>query len=1372
MKHVFGDKQRRFSIRKLTVGIASVAIGLVFVNDVTGMSRVEASLSVEDSNYINQAAPDNAALVQYIRQALETISKAADSTVLPTSIQNLKTKVQSLSTKNESDYTESAWQAFQGKLTTAKSKLDEAERAYNKAVAIKPNASSYETTINELITSYPEYNTVVIRVREGETTEDAENRHLTNIRRINQVLTAKYAELRETAQLVKEVLPPVDGDIAAQQLNSITSAENILEHNRKESTVAQEQHADLMAGLFEDNKVVLSGTSNLRGTITLEDQTKIKAFLEAYSPSVGETSVFTTYAGALEYRFNNDGTITITYTDDNSSDTVPLSSFAKGGATETNHPTATYSVTYNYVSGTPDKTLPSSITAPAVVNDKHTGDVVASPTGQTDVEDAANQGTWHFNGWDKASVTVGTSDETVTGTWNFVPTPPAATYSVTYNYVSGTPDKTLPSSITAPAVVSDKHTGDVVASPTGQTDVEDAANQGTWHFNGWDKASVTIGTANEVVTGIWNFVPTPAATYSVTYTYVSGTPDKTLPSNITAPAVVSDKHTGDVVASPSGQTDVEDVANQGTWHFNGWDKASVTIGTANETVTGTWNFVPTPPAATYTVTYNYVSGTPDKTLPSSITAPAAVNDKHTGDVVASPSGQTDVEDTANQGTWHFNGWDKASVTIGTANEVVTGTWNFVPTPPAATYTVTYNYVSGTPDKNLPSSITAPAVVSDKHTGDVVASLTGQIDVEDTANQGTWHFNGWDKASVTIGTANETVTGTWNFVPTPPAVTYTVTYNYVSGTPDKSLPSSIIAPAAVNDKHTGDVVASPSGQTDVEDAANQGTWHFNGWDKASVTIGTANEVVTGTWNFVPTPPAATYTVTYNYVSGTPDKSLPSSITAPAVVSDKHTGDVVASPSGQIDVEDTATQGTWHFNGWDKPSVTIGAANETVTGTWTFTATPGENPSTTPGTATPGENPGTTPGTATPGENPSTTPGTTTPGENPGTTPGTATPGENPSTTPGTATPGENPDTTPGITTPGENPSTTPGTTTPREKPDTTPGIATPGDTPSTTPDTAIPGYTPGTATPGENPGTTPGTTTPGENPGTTPGTATPEENPSTTPDTAIPGENPSTTPGTTTPGEKPDTTPGTAIPGDTPSTTPDTAPSGENPSTTPDTAILGDTPSTTPDTASSGDTPGTTPDTATPGENPGVTPDTITPRTTDLYVSGREGNTLSNSVAEEWSEKDSHWFYQLEDNSYIANEWKQINGTWYRFDNSGLMQTGWVKDNGTWYYLNQSGAMQTGWVKDNGTWYYLNDSGAMQTGWIQDNGTWYYLNDSGAMQTGWVKDNDTWYYLDNSGAMKTGWFTVSGKWYYAYSSGALAVDTTVDGYTVNVNGEWV
>ena len=477
--------------------------------------------------------------------------------------------------------------------------------------------------------------------------------------------------------------------------------------------------------------------------------------------------------------------------------------------------------------------------------------------------------------------------------------------------------------------------------------------------------------------------------------------------------------------------------------------------------------------------------------------------------------------------------------------------------------------------------------------------------------------------------------------------------------------------AVSEKHTGDVVASPTGQTDVEDTANQGTWHFNGWDKPSVTIGTANETVTGTWNFVPTPPAATYSVTYNYVSGTPDKTLPSSITAPAVVNEKHTGDVVASPSGQTDVEDAANQGIWHFNGWDKASVTIGTANETVTGTWIFTATPGEKPDTTSGTTTPGEKP-------------STTPGTTTPGEKPDTTPGTTTSGEKPDTTSGTTIPGEKPSTTPGATTPGEKPGTTPGTVTPGEKPDTAPG----------------------TATPGEKPSTTPGTTTPGENPSTTPGT----------------------TPGTETPGGNPEM---------------------PNPPVHELPEFNGGVPGI-PEVHDKPEFNGGVP---TPGTSTTSNPRGTTPRTTYLFVTSKEDKTLPNSVVEGWSKKDGQWLYQLEDGSHIVNEWKQINGTWYHFDNSGLMQTGWIKENGTWYYLNDSGAMQTGWVKENGTWYYLNNSGAMQTGWLKENGTWYYLNQSGSMETGW--------------------FTVSDKWYYANESGALAINTTTpDGYTVNANGEWV
>ena len=39
-----------------------------------------------------------------------------------------------------------------------------------------------------------------------------------------------------------------------------------------------------------------------------------------------------------------------------------------------------------------------------------------------------------------------------------------------------------------------------------------------------------------------------------------------------------------------------------------------------------------------------------------------------------------------------------------------------------------------------------------------------------------------------------------------------------------------------------------------------------------------------------------------------------------------------------------------------------------------------------------------------------------------------------------------------------------------------------------------------------------------------------------------------------------------------------------------------------------------------------------------------------------------------------NEWKQINDTWYHFDNSGAMQTGWLNDNDKWYYFDQTGAL--------------------------------------------------------------------------------------------------
>ena len=96
-----------------------------------------------------------------------------------------------------------------------------------------------------------------------------------------------------------------------------------------------------------------------------------------------------------------------------------------------------------------------------------------------------------------------------------------------------------------------------------------------------------------------------------------------------------------------------------------------------------------------------------------------------------------------------------------------------------------------------------------------------------------------------------------------------------------------------------------------------------------------------------------------------------------------------------------------------------------------------------------------------------------------------------------------------------------------------------------------------------------------------------------------------------------------------------------------------------------------------------------------------------------------------------------------------------------------------WVQSGSSWWYKHADGSYTTnGWEKINGTWYHFDQAGWMQTGWVKDNGTWYYLNNNGSMATGWYKVGEKWYYSYASGALAVNTTVNGYTVNENGEWV
>ena len=75
------------------------------------------------------------------------------------------------------------------------------------------------------------------------------------------------------------------------------------------------------------------------------------------------------------------------------------------------------------------------------------------------------------------------------------------------------------------------------------------------------------------------------------------------------------------------------------------------------------------------------------------------------------------------------------------------------------------------------------------------------------------------------------------------------------------------------------------------------------------------------------------------------------------------------------------------------------------------------------------------------------------------------------------------------------------------------------------------------------------------------------------------------------------------------------------------------------------------------------------------------------------------------------------------------------------------------------------------GWQQnDSGQWsYYRN--GEPVKGWLSDDQKWYWLDKTTGMMFagGWKQIDGKWYYFYTDGTMAVNTTIDGYTIGSDG---
>lgn len=104
-----------------------------------------------------------------------------------------------------------------------------------------------------------------------------------------------------------------------------------------------------------------------------------------------------------------------------------------------------------------------------------------------------------------------------------------------------------------------------------------------------------------------------------------------------------------------------------------------------------------------------------------------------------------------------------------------------------------------------------------------------------------------------------------------------------------------------------------------------------------------------------------------------------------------------------------------------------------------------------------------------------------------------------------------------------------------------------------------------------------------------------------------------------------------------------------------------------------------------------------------------------AFAGEWKQNDIGWWYQNDDNTYIKDDWLELNGKWYHFDENGYMQTGWLYLPSGTYYLESSGEMRTEDLVSGSTTYRFHSSGNCKNPW----GDTKYNADGSTNYSNWV-----------------------------------------------------
>ena len=615
-------------------------------------------------------------------------------------------------------------------------------------------------------------------------------------------------------------------------------------------------------------------------------------------------------------------------------------------------------------------------------------------TSKVQVKDDAKNGVWSFKSWDKANETLDHKNGHFIGTWAFTPN----AYAQTYKYVMSD-GSAVPAEVNAtlPARVGDLVDGTNVTAanplaPAAENVMQptdkgyDASKtqvklpHGYADFIGWDIPSATINRADVLHTGTWEYHEN---LWGKSHEFKSNT-DKALPAGITAitPATVNDQyHDGDTINADTFQIPADHVvpatnplydANKvqyldehGVWTADdAWDKSNVVVDHADTHFVRGWTYQ----ANSYAKNHKFesVDGTP---LPTELTAitPASSNGYEDGTVLNADTfdvpatNKVDASDKLYQesktqfrsndgmGVWTAEpAWDKHDVTVDHADVTFTLKWSYT----EYKFGKQHKFVAED-GSELPQGIKdiTPANVENQYKPNEVITADGfEVPADkkptdgteyadtskkqfvDTERDGVWEFVSWDKDNITVDHSDDNLfTGTWKFM----GYSHKATYEFVSGTPGKELPKSIVDMTPTDPaKYTKgtEVPAKSEFEKTVKDEDNDGTWTFKSYDHDKQTVEKSDIKFVGTWEFTPN----TYPVGYEFKSTDPKRELPkvvkdklpkddkTYITKTPVDAQKIPNDPVYDPELDID---------WTFNKWDSPKKTIEREGIKFTGEWT-------------------------------------------------------------------------------------------------------------------------------------------------------------------------------------------------------------------------------------------------------------------------------------------------------------------------------------------------------------------------------------------------------------------------------------------------------